>query len=154
MSPDGKHVVAAAQSGTARVWRTDGTGYPIVLSDLESPLQSAQFLPDGKHVVTAASDGTVRSWEVDSDLMLLRQRLWLRTPYCMPWEQRVDLFGETDHVAARNEALCRDMQLCLRQPGGEYRRCLAEFTTRQARAQQAHQSLLDHLEDLRGTRER
>jgi WD40 repeat protein len=154
ISPDGQHVVAAAQSGTARVWRTDGTGYPIVLSDLESPLQSAQFLPDGKRVVTAASDGTVRSWEVDPDLVLLRQRLWQRTPYCMPWEQRVDLFGETDPIAARNESLCRDMQLCLRRPGGEYRRCLAEFTARQERAQQSHQSLLDQLEDLRAKRER
>ncbi|HEX5746634.1 MAG TPA: hypothetical protein VFZ09_10335 [Archangium sp.] len=65
ISPDGQHVVTASEDGTARVWRADGTGEPVVLEVHEGTVRSVAFSPDGQHVVTASSDGTARVWRAD-----------------------------------------------------------------------------------------
>ena len=49
-SPDGTRVVTASEDNTARVWRADGTGEPVVLKGHESGVQSAAFSPDGMRV--------------------------------------------------------------------------------------------------------
>ncbi|MEN0065663.1 MAG: WD40 repeat domain-containing protein [Myxococcota bacterium] len=64
-SPDGQHVVTASVDGTARVWRADGTGDPVVLEGHAGPVWAAAFSPDGAHVVTASWNGTARVWRAD-----------------------------------------------------------------------------------------
>jgi WD40 repeat protein len=63
-SLDGTRFVTAGTDGTARVWRSDGTGEPIVLKGHEGKVIDAFFSPDGKHVVTAGADGTTRIWRI------------------------------------------------------------------------------------------
>ncbi|WP_053066163.1 CHAT domain-containing protein [Archangium gephyra] len=64
-SPDGQWVVTASHDKTARVWRADGKGAPVVLRGHTEALVSAAFSPDGKQVVTASHDKTARVWRVD-----------------------------------------------------------------------------------------
>jgi WD40 repeat protein len=64
-SPDGSHIVTASWDGTARVWRADGTGTPVVLRGHTREVRSAAFSPDGTRVITASLDGTARVWRVD-----------------------------------------------------------------------------------------
>jgi len=65
-SPDAMHVVTASEDGTARVWRTDGKGEPVVLKGHLDPVMNAGFSPDGRFVVTASRDKTARIWRWDS----------------------------------------------------------------------------------------
>ncbi len=64
-SPDGRHIVAAARDGTARVWNADGSGAPLELEGHANTLWSASFSPDGRRIATASEDGTVRVWSID-----------------------------------------------------------------------------------------
>lgn len=64
-SPDGACVVTASVDGTARVWRADGAGEPVVLRGHNGDVMSAVFSSDGARVVTASMDGTVRVWRAD-----------------------------------------------------------------------------------------
>jgi WD40 repeat protein len=63
-SPDGTLVATASHDGTARVWRADGTGAPLVLRH-EAEVNVVAFSPDGTLVATASRDDTARVWRVD-----------------------------------------------------------------------------------------
>jgi WD40 repeat protein len=66
-SPDGSRVLTASSDGTARIWRTDGKGEPLILKghDEDEAVFSATFSPDGSLVLTASRDGTTRIWRTD-----------------------------------------------------------------------------------------
>jgi WD40 repeat protein len=66
-SPDGTRVVTASADHTARVWRSDGTGAPVVLRH-DGEVMTAAFSPDGTRVVTASWDGRARMWECCAEL--------------------------------------------------------------------------------------
>ena len=61
----GSRVVTASDDNTARVWRADGTGQPIVLRGHNQTVASAAFSSDGSLVVTASWDKTARVWRAD-----------------------------------------------------------------------------------------
>jgi WD40 repeat protein len=63
-SPDGSRVITTSWDGTARMWRADGTGTPVVLEH-EGPVIAAVFRPDGKQLATTSLDGAARLWPVD-----------------------------------------------------------------------------------------
>ena len=64
-SPDGNLVVTTHPDGTARIWRANGTGDPIVLLGHEEAVWSAGFSPDSRLVVTQSFDDTARIWPID-----------------------------------------------------------------------------------------
>ena len=64
-SPDGTRIVTASDDGTARVWRADGQGEPVVLKGHRGLVWSAAFSPDGARIVTGSSDEMVRVWRAD-----------------------------------------------------------------------------------------
>ncbi|WNG25631.1 hypothetical protein F0U62_17610 [Cystobacter fuscus] len=64
-SADGTHVLTASADGTARLWRSDGTGTPIVFTANEESVHSAVFSPNESHILTASNDGIVRLWRAD-----------------------------------------------------------------------------------------
>jgi len=64
-SADESRVVTASLDGTARVWRADGLGAPVVLGGHEDRVVSASFSADGSRVVTASADRTARVWRAD-----------------------------------------------------------------------------------------
>lgn len=64
-SPDGTLVLTASSDGTARIWRADGSGDPVVLRGHEGEVNSATFSPDGTLVLTTSDDCTARIWRVD-----------------------------------------------------------------------------------------
>ena len=63
-SPDGEWVVTASLDETARVWRADGTGEPVVLRGHGGVVWSVAFSRDGQKVVTGSGDHTARVWRV------------------------------------------------------------------------------------------
>jgi WD40 repeat protein len=63
-SRDGSQVVTGSKDSTARVWRADGRGDPIVLQGHQGAVHTARFSPDGSQIVTASADGTARLWPV------------------------------------------------------------------------------------------
>ncbi len=64
-SPDGSRVLTSSDDGSARIWRTDGTGKPLVLRGHTAEVSSATFSPDGSRVLTSSDDGTARIWRAD-----------------------------------------------------------------------------------------
>jgi WD40 repeat protein len=64
-SPDGRHVLTSSTDGTARIWRRDGTGQPIVLRGHEAAIHFAAFSPDGQRVLTLSEDTTARIFRAD-----------------------------------------------------------------------------------------
>jgi len=67
-SPDGTRVLSISDDGSARVWRVDGSGEPIVLDVLgegAGSVERAVFSADGLRVVTLSSDGAARTWNAD-----------------------------------------------------------------------------------------
>jgi WD40 repeat protein len=81
-SPDGRSVVTASDDNTARVWRTDGSGEPVVLRGHEGRVVSASFSPDGRSVVTASGDNTARVWRADGSgepVVLRGHEGWVRS---------------------------------------------------------------------------
>ena len=64
-SPDGTRIVTASVDKTARVWRADGSGEPVVLRGHEERVTSAAFSPDGTRIVTGSYDNTARVWRAD-----------------------------------------------------------------------------------------
>jgi WD40 repeat protein len=65
-SPDGRRLLSASESGTARLWSVADPLQPSVV--LQAPkkhrLYAAVFSPDGARAVTASADGTARLWNV------------------------------------------------------------------------------------------
>jgi WD40 repeat protein len=65
-SPDGKTVVTASSSGTARTWDAE-TGRQIqAFVGHTSYVHHATFTDDGQKVITASADGTVRLWNAST----------------------------------------------------------------------------------------
>ncbi len=64
-SPDRTRVATSSEDGTARVWRADGSGQPLILRGHENQLTALEISPDGTLVLTASLDGTARLWRVD-----------------------------------------------------------------------------------------
>jgi WD40 repeat protein/tRNA A-37 threonylcarbamoyl transferase component Bud32 len=61
--PGGLAVVSAYDDDTARLWRVDGKGDPVVFKGHRGWVASAAQSPDGKRVVTASFDRTARVWD-------------------------------------------------------------------------------------------
>lgn len=91
-SPDGAHIVTASRDGTARVWRSDGGGDPLVLAGHSAPVVAVAFSPDGAHVATAAEDGELRVWPVA--VAAPRESLRRATTYRLSPEERARRLGE------------------------------------------------------------
>src|SRR5262249_4337224 len=64
-SPDGLRVVTASKDATARVWRSDGAGEPIILAGHSGWVVDALWSPDGKRVLTVSHDKTARVFQAD-----------------------------------------------------------------------------------------
>ncbi len=64
LHPDSLRVVTTSDDNTARVWKVDGSGQPIVLRGHEGTLTSATFSPDGLRVLTVSAV-TARVWKAD-----------------------------------------------------------------------------------------
>jgi WD40 repeat protein len=62
-SPDGRRLLSASDSGTARIWSVSSPTQPsLALRASKARLYAAIFSPDGSRVVTASADGTARLW--------------------------------------------------------------------------------------------
>jgi hypothetical protein len=59
--PGGAHLVSGSFDGTVRVWRTDGTGDPTVLSGATA-VTSLALHPDGKLLAVGTENAEVRLW--------------------------------------------------------------------------------------------
>ncbi|AUX42478.1 uncharacterized protein SOCE26_039110 [Sorangium cellulosum] len=104
-SMDCTRVVTTSDDGTARAWRTDGTGRPIVLRGHRASVLHAAFSPDGERVVTASADGTARIWPLS--VGALRERLAAAVPVdCMPPELRRMYRDETADQARKRYEAC------------------------------------------------
>jgi WD40 repeat protein/serine/threonine protein kinase/cell division protein FtsL len=62
---DGARIVTASGDKTVRIWRTDGTGEPVILRGHDDRVHSAAFSPGGDRIVSASKDKTVRIWRTD-----------------------------------------------------------------------------------------
>jgi len=62
--PRGERLASASDDGTARVWRVDGRGDPVVLR-ANAKVGVVAFSPDGRWIVTALSDETAAVWRAD-----------------------------------------------------------------------------------------
>ncbi|WP_437642424.1 nSTAND1 domain-containing NTPase [Sorangium sp. So ce854] len=63
-SPDGARVLTASADGTARVWRADGAGQPVVLEGGGGAVLAAAWSPDGERALAGSEDGAARVWRM------------------------------------------------------------------------------------------
>ena len=105
-SPDGTQLVSGGLDGTARVWRSDGTGEPLVLRGHRGSVANASFSPDGTRVVTAAWDGTARIWSIT--LPRLLEYLRGKINACLMPEQRTRFLAESRSDASDAYASCEE----------------------------------------------
>jgi WD40 repeat protein/tRNA A-37 threonylcarbamoyl transferase component Bud32 len=79
-SPDGKHVITAANDNTARIWDA-ATGKELaILRGHTDAVIKALITGDGRHAVTISGDRTTRLWDVTFDQEVLPRRIgstWL-----------------------------------------------------------------------------
>ena len=59
-SPDGSRILVCHADNTARVWSSDGTGTPVILTG-----HRATFSPDSTRVLSISNDGSVYIWHAD-----------------------------------------------------------------------------------------
>ena len=69
-SPNGEHLLAASESGTARIWSLASPRTSLALKASAARLYAAIFSPDGKRVVTAEKDGSARLWDATTGAAL------------------------------------------------------------------------------------
>lgn len=103
-SLDGKWVVTASEDKTARVWRADGQGVPVMLRGHRGSVWSAAFSPDGKRVATVDERGTARRWT--TDVARLQESLLTSTRVCLTPAQRQRFMRESDGEARLGHERC------------------------------------------------
>ena len=72
-SPDGSKVLLVWRDRAVRVWRTDMTSPPVVLSGHDDEITRAVFAPDSVRVATASKDKNVRIFAGDTTPPLVLQ---------------------------------------------------------------------------------
>jgi len=118
--PKNKRLLAASDSGEARIWNKDGSGEPILLKIEPVPLKiddttlqlqvediamnSARFDPLAERVVTASSDGSVRIWRYQWNHLL--EYLDSSTRVCLTVEQRMRFLTEEYKTACNEHRKC------------------------------------------------
>jgi WD40 repeat protein len=60
-SPDGKLLATTGNDATTRVWKTTGTGEPLVVQGFGASVETAAFA-SADRLVSTHDDGTVRVW--------------------------------------------------------------------------------------------
>jgi WD40 repeat protein len=91
-NPAGDTLLTASRDGTARIWRADALGQPIVLTGSGEGLVDATFSHNGRRIVTAASDGAARIWSSDGNMQPIELKghtQALRTASFSPDDARV-----------------------------------------------------------------
>ena len=106
-SPDGTLVATASLDGTARVWRADGAGEPLVLRGHGSMMFSAAFDPDGTRLFTSG-EGPPRLRRVTWPA--LREYLREKTRICLTPEERIQYLVETPDEAREAYVKCERRQ--------------------------------------------
>lgn len=76
-SPDGNFILSASDDGTARIWRTGGSGAPVILEGDGGPIVSASFSRDGRRVLTAAARGSVKIWHLRTGSDASKRNGWV-----------------------------------------------------------------------------
>ena len=112
-SPDGARVVTASPwDRTARVWRSDGTGTPLVMRHHEFRKHlpgitrvEAFFTNDGSRVLTVGV-GTARVWRVSARALLDYLRETVKV--CLAPEERIMYLAESPSEARAAFTACRD----------------------------------------------
>ncbi len=102
-SADGARVLTGAEDGTARVWRAEGTGEPVVLGGQEGKVRFS-FSADGERVLSVSEDGAIRLWTVGTARLqaLLREAV----TGCLTPEQRQRYLLKTPEEARAGHARC------------------------------------------------
>lgn len=67
-SPDGRYLIAGSRDGTARLYKSTGDGFELLLTlgVQHQPIRSLQFSPDGARLgVLLENEHAVRIWDLD-----------------------------------------------------------------------------------------
>jgi len=96
--------VTGSVDGTARVWRADGLGEPLVLRGHDGRITTARFSPDGAQVLTASIDGTARLWSFTADR--LQAAIAAVTVACLDARFRESYLNESASQARRGFEDC------------------------------------------------
>jgi hypothetical protein len=104
-SPSGDRVVTASEDGTARIWKADGSGEPVILEGHTGRVYAASFSPSGDRVVTASRDRTARICSLLS-ASNLQKAIKNATTMCLDPKFRVKYLGESREEGEQKYRQC------------------------------------------------
>ncbi len=101
---DGGRIALACRDGRILIWRTDGSGPPVILSGHTRRADIVQFSPDGRWLVSSARDDTFRVWNVATGILSTATSGWAPMVRISPDSQRV-------LMSQRNSRIVRIVEL-------------------------------------------
>jgi WD40 repeat protein len=103
--------VTVSKDGSARVWRSDGVGEPLMLwleglrqHGVRPTVNASSFSPDGNRIVTGSEDGTARAWWLSGSL--LQAAIRNKTTICLDPEVYERYLDEVPEEARRKYEAC------------------------------------------------
>ena len=94
LAPDGRHVAAACQDRTIRVFDLESQKQTSVLAGHKKPVTSLAFFAEGLHIASVAQECVVQLWDAQSGAAMAA--LWGASGETFTG---VALFGGDDHLA-------------------------------------------------------
>jgi len=74
ITPDGKKLFIASQSGKIEIWDVDSSRMEGVFADLQEPILGLALSRDGKRLAAGGAGGWTRAWDVASGKMIFESR--------------------------------------------------------------------------------
>ncbi len=114
-SDDGARLATASSDGEVKVWDVATGELIAAYAGHEGPVGALAFTSSGARLFSGGVDGFVASYKLEARRRRdFSAELWAATPICPSARERVELMGQREQDARRDEARCRAVIACVK----------------------------------------